>query len=217
MARSLAPVFLLAMPQMNDPNFQRRVVLLCRHNDEGALGSVDNHDALYRQMSLLKAMGVNAFRTSHNPPSPELLDVCQRLGIVMMVEAFDTWNVQLFGGKLPYDYHLYFDQWSDYDITEMVAEDQMRANGYIVEVDQPGIGRLPMVATPLTFSATPVSVRRHAPGRRHRHRHLPASTAGAGLCHGRMGVRARRDLLGHGPLRRGGPVDSARASMTVNE
>jgi beta-galactosidase len=92
------------------------------HNDEGALGSVDNYDALWRQMSMLKAMGVNAFRTSHNPPSPEMIDVCQRLGIVMMVEAFDTWNVQPFGGKLPYDYHLYFDQWSDYDIKEMVNE-----------------------------------------------------------------------------------------------
>ena len=92
------------------------------HNDEGALGSVDNYDALWRQMSALKAMGVNAFRTSHNPPSPEMIDVCQRLGIVMMVEAFDTWNVQPFGGKLPNDYHLYFDQWSDYDIKEMVNE-----------------------------------------------------------------------------------------------
>ncbi len=92
------------------------------HNDEGALGSVDNYDALWRQMSALKAMGVNAFRTSHNPPSPEMIDVCQRLGIVMMVEAFDTWNVQPFGGKLLNDYHLYFDQWSDYDIKEMVDE-----------------------------------------------------------------------------------------------
>ena len=63
------------------------------HNDEGALGSVDNYDALYRQMSILKGMGVNAFRTSHNPPSPEWVAVCDRLGIVMMVEAFDTWNV----------------------------------------------------------------------------------------------------------------------------
>ncbi len=88
------------------------------HNDEGALGSVDNYDALWRQMSALKAMGVNAFRTSHNPPSPELIDVCQRLGIVMMVEAFDAWDV----GKLSQDYHLYFNQWSDYDIKEMVDE-----------------------------------------------------------------------------------------------
>ncbi len=88
------------------------------HNDEGALGSVDNYDALWRQMSALKAMGVNAFRTSHNPPSPEMIDVCQRLGIVMMVEAFDAWDV----GKLSQDYHLYFNQWSDYDIKEMVNE-----------------------------------------------------------------------------------------------
>jgi beta-galactosidase len=88
------------------------------HNDEGALGSVDNYDALWRQMSELKAMGVNAFRTSHNPPSPEMIDVCQRLGIVMMVEAFDAWDV----GKLSQDYHLYFNEWSDYDVKEMVNE-----------------------------------------------------------------------------------------------
>jgi beta-galactosidase len=88
------------------------------HNDEGALGSVDNYDAMWRQMSSLKAMGVNAFRTSHNPPSPELIDICQRLGIVMMVEAFDAWDV----GKLSADYHLYFNQWSGYDATEMVDE-----------------------------------------------------------------------------------------------
>ncbi len=88
------------------------------HNDEGALGSVDNYDALWRQMSALKAMGVNAFRTSHNPPPPEMIDVCQRLGIVMMVEAFDAWDV----GKLSQDYHQYFNQWSDYDIKEMVNE-----------------------------------------------------------------------------------------------
>jgi beta-galactosidase len=88
------------------------------HNDEGALGSVDNYDAMWRQMSALKAMGVNAFRTSHNPPSPELIDICQRLGIVMMVEAFDAWDT----GKLSADYHLFFNQWSDYDIKEMVNE-----------------------------------------------------------------------------------------------
>ncbi len=88
------------------------------HNDQGALGSVDNYDALWRQMSILKREGVNAFRTSHNPPSPELIDVCQRLGIVMMVEAFDGWRI----GKNPYDYHLYFDRWSDSDIAEMVDE-----------------------------------------------------------------------------------------------
>ena len=96
------------------------------HHDEGALGSVNNYDALYREMSILKSMGVNSFRTSHNPPSPEWTDVCERLGIVMMVEAFDMWNNQ----KLSQDYHLYFGQpsnvpgklWSDVDIQEMVDE-----------------------------------------------------------------------------------------------
>jgi beta-galactosidase len=86
------------------------------HNDQGALGSVNNYDALWRQMSILKAEGVNAFRTSHNPPSPEMVDVCQRLGIVMMVEAFDAWGT----GKVANDYHLYFNQYSDADIAEMV-------------------------------------------------------------------------------------------------
>ncbi|WP_329062862.1 glycoside hydrolase family 2 TIM barrel-domain containing protein [Amycolatopsis sp. NBC_01480] len=89
---------------------------VCLHNDQGALGSVNNHDALWRQMTTLQRAGVNALRTSHNPPSPEMLDVCQRLGIVMMVEAFDCWHV----GKLDYDYHLYFDKWSDSDLAEMV-------------------------------------------------------------------------------------------------
>ena len=88
------------------------------HNDQGALGSVNNYDALWRQMSILKSEGVNAFRTSHNPPSPEMIDVCQRLGILMTVEAFDSWAP----GKTANDYGLYFNQWSDSDIKEMVNE-----------------------------------------------------------------------------------------------
>jgi beta-galactosidase len=88
------------------------------HNDQGALGSVNNYDALWRQMSILKSQGVNAFRTSHNPPSPEMIDVCQRLGILMMVEAYDVWG----SGKTSFDYHLYFNQWGDSDIAEMVNE-----------------------------------------------------------------------------------------------
>jgi beta-galactosidase/beta-glucuronidase len=76
------------------------------HNDEGAMGSVDNYDALWREMSILKSMGVNSFRTSHNPPSPEWTDVCDRLGIVMMVEAFDSWSP----GKSTNDYGRFFNQ-----------------------------------------------------------------------------------------------------------
>ena len=86
------------------------------HATEGAVGSAVRFDAMARQMQLMKSMGVNALRTAHNPPAPELIAVCEQLGIVMMVEAFDCWHT----GKLPYDYHLYFDQWGDSDIKEMV-------------------------------------------------------------------------------------------------
>ncbi|HJP74112.1 MAG TPA: glycoside hydrolase family 2 TIM barrel-domain containing protein [Pseudonocardiaceae bacterium] len=86
------------------------------HATQGPLGAVINSDALLRQMRLMKSMGVNALRTAHNPPAPELVAVCERLGILMMVEAFDCWE----SGKVDYDYHLYFDQWSQYDISEMV-------------------------------------------------------------------------------------------------
>ncbi|MFL6074487.1 MAG: glycoside hydrolase family 2 TIM barrel-domain containing protein, partial [Mycobacteriales bacterium] len=87
------------------------------HHDMGAIGSAVSDDALLRQMTIMKSMGVNALRTSHNPPAPELVDVCQRLGIVMMVEGFDSWHT----GKTTYDYHRFFDAWSDADITEMVT------------------------------------------------------------------------------------------------
>jgi beta-galactosidase len=86
------------------------------HATQGPLGAVIDADALERQMRLMRSMGVNALRTAHNPPAPELVGVCERLGIVMMVEAFDCWHT----GKVAFDYHIYFDQWSQSDITEMV-------------------------------------------------------------------------------------------------
>jgi beta-galactosidase len=86
------------------------------HHDGGALGAAVTKDALYRQMKIMKSMGVNAFRTSHNPPSPAMVEVCQELGIVMMVEAFDTWRTP----KVKYDYGRFFDANSDADVREMV-------------------------------------------------------------------------------------------------
>lgn len=86
------------------------------HHDLGALGAAVNKDALVRQMKIMKSMGVNAFRTSHNPPSPEMIEVCQELGIVMMVEAFDTWRTP----KVQFDYGRFFDANSDADVAEMV-------------------------------------------------------------------------------------------------
>ncbi|MDT9695771.1 glycoside hydrolase family 2 TIM barrel-domain containing protein [Streptomyces sp. P17] len=86
------------------------------HHDLGALGAAVNIDAVRRQMTIMKSMGVNALRTSHNPPAPEVLQVCEEMGVVMMVEAFDCWRT----GKNRYDYGRFFDEWGDRDATEMV-------------------------------------------------------------------------------------------------
>ncbi|MEU8472863.1 glycoside hydrolase family 2 TIM barrel-domain containing protein [Streptomyces sp. NPDC029006] len=86
------------------------------HHDQGALGAAVSVDAVRRQLRIMKSMGVNALRTSHNPPSPQLIQVCEELGIVMMVEAFDCWRT----GKTTYDYGRFFDEWCETDATEMV-------------------------------------------------------------------------------------------------
>jgi beta-galactosidase len=84
---------------------------VCDHSDLGALGSAINTRGLERQVEILKAMGGNAIRTSHNPPAPELLDVCDRLGMVVMDESFDCWE----RSKTKNDYHLLFDDWHEKD------------------------------------------------------------------------------------------------------
>ncbi|GAH87441.1 unnamed protein product, partial [marine sediment metagenome] len=86
------------------------------HHDLGSLGSAVNYDAILRQMKIMKSMGVNACRTSHNPPAPEILQVADQLGIVLIVEAFDCWQ----SGKTFFDYARFFDENSDTDIKEMV-------------------------------------------------------------------------------------------------
>ena len=86
------------------------------HHDLGSLGSAVSTDAIERQLRTMRSMGVNALRTSHNPPAPEVMKLCDELGIVTMVEAFDTWR----SPKRTYDYGRFFDEWSDRDIKEMV-------------------------------------------------------------------------------------------------
>ncbi len=84
---------------------------VCDHHDLGAIGTAINIRALERQIEILKAMGGNAIRTSHNPPAPELLDLCDRLGMVVMDESFDCWK----NGKNRNDYHLLWDDWHEKD------------------------------------------------------------------------------------------------------
>ena len=92
----------------------------CFHNDNGPLGSKAYDRAEERKVELMKASGFNSIRCSHNPPSTAFLDACDRLGILVMDEAFDAWEE----GKMPYDYHLYFNKWWKKDVESMVLRDR---------------------------------------------------------------------------------------------
>jgi beta-galactosidase len=93
---------------------------VCNHHDLGLLGTAVNERALERQISLLQEMGCNAIRTSHNPPSPELLDLCDRMGVLVLDEAFDCWE----HGKTPNDYNTLFKDWHERDIRALVRRDR---------------------------------------------------------------------------------------------
>lgn len=90
---------------------------VCNHHDLGPLGAAVNRSALRHQIELLKDMGVNAIRTSHNMPAPELVELCDELGMMLMVEPFDDWG---FRPKSPNGYGAVFNEWAERDITNMV-------------------------------------------------------------------------------------------------
>lgn len=100
---------------------------VCNHHDLGCLGAAVNTRALERQLEILKEMGCNGIRTSHNPPAPELLDLCDRMGFIVMDEAFDIWKT----GKTEFDYHLDFDEWHRRDIEAMVLRDRNHPSVFI--------------------------------------------------------------------------------------
>ena len=93
---------------------------ICLHHDLGALGAAVNTRAIERQLEIMKAMGANALRTSHNPPAPELLDLTDRMGFIVLDEAFDMWKKE----KTKYDYHLDWDAWHARDLSDMVRRDR---------------------------------------------------------------------------------------------
>lgn len=97
-----------------------RIQGVCDHHDLGALGTAINVRALERQLTELQEMGCNALRTSHNPPAPELLDLCDKLGIIVMDESFDCWAQP----KRPNDYHLVFPDWHEADLRALVRRDR---------------------------------------------------------------------------------------------
>jgi beta-galactosidase len=93
---------------------------VCDHHDLGALGAAVNYRALQRQFETLAEMGANAIRTSHNPPAPELLDLADKMGFLVMDEAFDVWAQQ----KAALDYHLLFPEWHEQDLRALLRRDR---------------------------------------------------------------------------------------------
>ena len=94
----------------------RKIQGVCNHHDLGPLGAAVNRSALRHQLALLKEMGCDAIRTSHNMPAPELVEICDEMGFMMMIEAFDEWDI----AKCENGYHLYFDQWAEKDMVNMI-------------------------------------------------------------------------------------------------
>lgn len=103
---------------LNGKNFKIKGV--CLHHDASAFGAAVPLRAWEHRLEILKTLGVNAIRTAHNPPAPEFLDLCDRMGFLVMDETFDCWTV----AKNPYDYHLYFKDWSLIDTRDTVRRDR---------------------------------------------------------------------------------------------
>jgi len=89
---------------------------VCNHHDLGPLGAAVNEAAIRRQVRIMKEMGVNAIRTSHNMPAPELVRACDEMGVMVMAETFDEWK----SPKMRNGYHIYFDEWAEKDLTNLV-------------------------------------------------------------------------------------------------
>ena len=93
---------------------------VCEHHDLGCLGAAINEDALHRKLTILKGMGTNAIRCSHNPPAPELLNMCDTMGFIVMDESFDMWRRK----KTQNDYARFFDEWHERDLADLVLRDR---------------------------------------------------------------------------------------------
>ncbi len=99
---------------------QLKINGVCNHHDLGCLGVAVNYRAIERQLEILKEMGCNGIRCAHNPPAPELLDLCDRMGFIVMNEAFDMWVKK----KSAYDYSQYFPEWHERDLTDLILRDR---------------------------------------------------------------------------------------------
>lgn len=107
-----------------------KIVGVCNHHDLGCLGTAINTRALERQLQIMKDMGVNGIRTSHNPPAPELLDLCDKMGFIVMDEAFDMWK----RSKTKFDYSNDWDEWYQKDLTDQIKRDRNHPSVFIWSV-----------------------------------------------------------------------------------
>jgi len=113
---------------LNGKNF--KLYGVCLHHDGGAFGAAVPLGIWEQRLTALKKLRVNAIRTAHNPPAPEFLDLCDRLGFLVMDEFFDCWTV----AKNPHDYHLYFDTWSKTDEHDAIRRDRNHPSVIIYSV-----------------------------------------------------------------------------------
>jgi beta-galactosidase len=97
-----------------------KILGVCLHHDNGALGAVENRSAVKRKLTLLKNMGANAIRMAHNPPSLELLQLCDEMGFIVQDEAFDVWKKK----KVANDYHKDWDEWHKKDLEDFIKRDR---------------------------------------------------------------------------------------------
>jgi beta-galactosidase len=104
-----------------------KILGVCMHHDLGALGAAVNVRAMERQLQILKEMGCNAIRTAHNPPAPEFLDLCDKMGFIVMDEAFDMWRKK----KNKFDYNVDFEQWHKQDLEDQVKRDRNHPSVFI--------------------------------------------------------------------------------------
>ena len=93
---------------------------VCLHHDHGPLGAAVSYRATERQLEIMKEMGANSIRTAHNPPSPEQLELCDKMGILVQVEAFDCWKI----GKVENGYNKFWDEWHERDLRDMIKRDR---------------------------------------------------------------------------------------------
>lgn len=103
---------------------------VCNHHDLGALGTAFNVRAAERQLEILKSMGANALRTAHNPPAAALLELCDKMGFIVMNEAFDMWAKK----KSDFDYHLDWDKWHKKDLEDQILRDRNHPSVFIWSV-----------------------------------------------------------------------------------